>query len=155
MRSCIHSCANLGASVWLLTHPTTLSFHLSLTHFLITLRTHLGLPHPIVGLPFTVLMWSHHWWSRYPFTSMPLQKWMYNNPQHILRYCCNYCFGEWSTCSEGGLPPCPHHTWQQMDTLITKDCFQTLMDIVIVDLTCTNMVQQALMTTTHAMTMVV
>jgi hypothetical protein len=42
-----------------------------------------------------------------------------------------------------------------MDTLITKDCFQTLMDIVIVDLTCTNMVQQALMTTTHAMTMVV
>jgi hypothetical protein len=27
--------------------------------------------------------------------------------QHILGYCCNYYFGEWNTCSEGGLPPFP------------------------------------------------
>ncbi len=43
------SCAGLGASVWLLTHPTTLVFHLSLAHFLTTLRTDLSLPHPSVA----------------------------------------------------------------------------------------------------------
>jgi hypothetical protein len=39
----------LRASVWLLIHPITPTFHLSLTHFLTTLRTHLGLPHPIIA----------------------------------------------------------------------------------------------------------
>jgi hypothetical protein len=56
---------------------------------------------------FTVLMWSYHWWSRYPFVWMPLQEWTYNNPQYILGYYHNYRFGEWSTCSKGGLPPFP------------------------------------------------
>jgi hypothetical protein len=41
-----------------------------------------------------------------------------------------------------------------MDILITKKGFRTLMDIVIVDPICTNMVQQTLMMTTHATTMV-
>ncbi len=41
----------------------------------------------------------------YPFDSMHLQEWMYNNPWRTLGYYCNYCFGEWSTCLEGGLPP--------------------------------------------------
>jgi hypothetical protein len=35
--------------IWLLVHPTTLAFHLSSTHFLITLHTHLGLTHLIVA----------------------------------------------------------------------------------------------------------
>ncbi len=48
---------------------------------------------------FTVSMWSYHWWFRYPFVLVPLWKWVYNIPQHISRYCCSYCFGEWSTCS--------------------------------------------------------
>jgi hypothetical protein len=38
---------------------------------------------------------------------MPLQKWMYNNPQHTSRYYCNYCFRNWNTCSKGGIPPFP------------------------------------------------
>jgi hypothetical protein len=49
MQTHLHSCANLGANVWLLARPTTLSFHLSLVRFLTTLHTHLGLPHPIVA----------------------------------------------------------------------------------------------------------
>jgi len=46
-----HLClrVGLGANVWLLARPTTPAFCLSSTHFLITLRTHLGLPHPMVA----------------------------------------------------------------------------------------------------------
>jgi len=42
-----------------------------------------------------------------------------------------------------------------MGIFIAKNGFWTLMDVVIVDPTCTNMVQQASTTTTHAMMMVV
>jgi hypothetical protein len=55
--------------------------------------------------PFTVSMWSYHWRSRYPLALAPLHEWTYNSPQHTSRYCHNYYFGEWSTCSKGGLPP--------------------------------------------------
>jgi len=41
-----------------------------------------------------------------------------------------------------------------VDILITKDGLRTLMDVIIVDLIHTNMVQQALTTTTRAATMV-
>jgi hypothetical protein len=54
-----------------------------------------------------MLMWSYHWQSKYPFALVPLWEWMYNNPWHISRYHCNYCFGKWSTCLERGLPPFP------------------------------------------------
>ncbi len=74
---------------------------------------------------FMVLMWSYHWWSRYPFASVPWHEWMYSSPQCTSRYCHSYCFGEWSTCSKGGLPPFPCHTWWWMDILITKDDFRT------------------------------
>jgi len=50
-------------------------------------------------------MCSYHWRFTYPFASVPLWEWTYSNPLHILGYYCNYCFGEWSTCSKGGLPP--------------------------------------------------
>jgi hypothetical protein len=42
-----------------------------------------------------------------------------------------------------------------VDILITKDNFQTLMDIDIVDMICTYMVLQTSTTITHAMMMVV
>jgi hypothetical protein len=45
----LHSCVDIRASAWLLTRPTTPSFHLSLAHFLTTLHPHLGLPHFIVA----------------------------------------------------------------------------------------------------------
>jgi hypothetical protein len=48
----------------------------------------------------------------------------------------------------------PHHTRQRMNILIIKHGFWTLMDVMIVDSTRTNMVQRALMTTTHVTMMV-
>ncbi len=56
---------------------------------------------------FTVSMWSYHWQSRYPFASVSLQEWMYNNPWYISRYYHNYYFREWNTCLERGLSPFP------------------------------------------------
>ncbi len=50
MQTHLHSCAGPTSSqVWLLTHLSTLSFCLSLTHFLITLCIHLGIPHPMIA----------------------------------------------------------------------------------------------------------
>jgi hypothetical protein len=40
-----------------------------------------------------------------------------------------------------------------MDILITKNGFQTLMDVVITNLTCIDMVQQTLMTIIHVVMM--
>jgi hypothetical protein len=54
---------------------------------------------------FTVFLWSYHWQSEYPFTSMPLHESTYSSPQYISKYYHNYCFGKWNTCSKGGLPP--------------------------------------------------
>jgi len=42
-----------------------------------------------------------------------------------------------------------------MDIVIIKNNFWTLANVVIVDLTCTNLVQHVLMTITHATTIVV
>jgi hypothetical protein len=49
IQACLHSCAGPRVNTWLLTHPTTPKLHLSSAHFLITLHTHLGLPHPMVA----------------------------------------------------------------------------------------------------------
>jgi hypothetical protein len=102
---------------------------------------------------FMVLMWSYHLWSKYTFASMLRHEWMYSSPRYTSRYYHNYCFGEWSTCSKRGLPPFPHHNWWQMDILIIRDSFWNLLDIVIVDPTCTYMVQQASTTTSHVVIM--
>jgi hypothetical protein len=48
MWACFCSCVGLGVGTWLLARPTTLTFHLSSSHFFIILHTHLGLPHPII-----------------------------------------------------------------------------------------------------------
>jgi hypothetical protein len=42
-----------------------------------------------------------------------------------------------------------------MGIVITIDGFQTLVNVVIIDMTCTNLVQRALMMTTHVATIVV
>ncbi len=55
---------------------------------------------------FTVLIWSYHWWFKYPFVLVPLRKRMYINPWYTSRYFHSY-FEEWNTCLEGGLWPFP------------------------------------------------
>jgi hypothetical protein len=47
----------------------------------------------------------------------------------------------------------PHHTQHQMDILITKDSLWTLINVVIIDPTHTNMVQRTSMTIAHVMMM--
>jgi len=62
---------------------------------------------PYSSPSFTMLMWSYHWRSKYPFVLVPFQEWTYNSPWCISRHYRNYCFGEWNTCLKGGLPPFP------------------------------------------------
>jgi len=49
----------------------------------------------------------------------------------------------------------PRNTQRWVDILITKKCFGTLMDIVIIDLIRIDMMQRTLMTITHVMIMVI
>jgi hypothetical protein len=104
MRTHLRSCAGPKASTWLLIRPTTPAFHLSLVHFLTTLRTRLGLPHLIIAH----LSWCQCGHTinkyRYPFVLVPLREWTYNNPQHTLGYYCSYYSRKWSTCLRGILP---------------------------------------------------
>jgi hypothetical protein len=103
----LHLCANPRASAWLLVHPTTPTFCLSPTHFLISLHTHIGLPHP---------MMAHLSQCHYGHTIDDLGThllWCSYGSEHTTTHnkfsgCyCNNCFGKWSTCSKGGLPPFP------------------------------------------------
>jgi len=85
---------------------------------------------------------------------MPLHESTCSNPQYILKYYHNYCFGKWNTCSKGGLPPflLPH--------LITSGYpyhQKWLLDLnghFIADLTWIDMVQQASTMKTYATMMV-
>jgi hypothetical protein len=43
----------------------------------------------------------------------------------------------------------PHHTQKQINILINRDNFRTLMDVVIINSTCTNMVQRTSTMLTH------
>jgi hypothetical protein len=49
MRTHFNSGVGLGEGGRLLVRLTTPTFHLSLTHFLTTLRIHFGLPHAIIA----------------------------------------------------------------------------------------------------------
>jgi hypothetical protein len=143
-----------GVGVWLLFHPTTLAFHLSPTHFLTTLHTHLGLQHPMV---------PHLSRCQCGHTIDDLNTHLLQCPcgsEHIITH-----DTLWDTIViiilENGahvqrefyhLFPC--HTQHGMDILITIDDFQTLMDIIIIYSIHIDMVQWSLMTITHAMMMV-
>jgi hypothetical protein len=140
MQAHFYSCVGLGANTWLLTHPTTLTFHLSSTHFLITLCSHLGLPHPMV---------AHLSWCQCGHTIDDL---------HIHLFWCP-CESE-DTTTHDTLQDIittivlesashvqmevshlfPHPIRRRMNILITKDGFQTLMDVAIVDLAHIDMV---------------
>jgi hypothetical protein len=48
--------------------------------------THFGLPKSTVCPSFTMSIWSYHWWSMYPFVSMPLWEWSYNSSWYNSKY---------------------------------------------------------------------
>ncbi len=83
---------------------------------------------------FTMLIWSYHWWFRYPFIMLPMREWVHCNPWYVSRYPCNYCIEKWSPHTKRGFSPFPPpHTKTQVDVVITRDNFRTLADVVIVD----------------------
>jgi hypothetical protein len=80
---------------------------------------------------------------------------MHCNPWYALKYCCNFHIEKWSSRTKRGFSPFPHHTWRQMDIIITRDNFQTLTNIVIANPTHTNLVQHASTTIVYATIVVV
>ncbi len=130
----------LGAHTWLVTRPTTPTFHLSSAHFLIELNTRLGLPHPTM---------AHLSWCYCGHT-------IDNLGTHLLRCPCgNECTTIHNTFQnivatialENGTHVqrevshiFPRHIPRQVDIFITKKIICTLMDIVVVDPIRTNMV---------------
>jgi hypothetical protein len=105
--------------------------------------------------PFMVLVWSYHWWSRYPFILMPCGSectidhdtlWdiaiviVLKSGTHVQREVSHFL-------------PC--HIRRQVDNLITKNDFRTLMDNVIVDITHIDIVQWTSTMIAHATMMVI
>jgi len=89
------------------TCPTTSTFHLSLSHFLITLCTCVSLPHPTI---------THFSQCNCGHTINDLGTYLFQRPcesecitahDMIKDIIVVICLGEWSTCLEGGLPPFP------------------------------------------------
>jgi hypothetical protein len=90
-------------------------------------------------------------------TSVPLWEWAYNSPQHISKYVVVITLER-----EAHVQKKIFHLFfflrfltyffhipQWVDIFIIRNSFHTLMDLVIVDSTCTYMMQRALMMTTH------
>ncbi len=95
---------------------------------------------------FMVLVWSYHWQFKYPFASVSLQEWTYNNPLWDIVVVIILKSGTHVEKEVSHLFFC--HTQRQVNILITRNDFQTLMDIVIIDQTFTYMVQWT-STTSH------
>ncbi len=150
----LHSCVGPTIGTWLLVHPSTLSFHLSSTHFLIAFHIRLGIPH-------LTIMHISWWQCGHTIEDLCI---------HLLHCPCDSeCIAAHDTFRnivvaislESGahvqrevshlFPP---HAWRRMYIVITKDNFLTLADVVIVDLTCTNLVQCVSMMTAHVATIV-
>ncbi len=106
---------------------------------------------------FTLSLWTYHRWFGYPLVAMHVQKWTHYNPWHFSIHLHNYWFAKWNanTHTQRGLQLflCP--TQQQINIFLTSDDFWTLMNIVIVNPTCPDMIQCASSTTTRAMTIVI
>jgi hypothetical protein len=146
----LHLCANPRANAWLLIHPTTPTFCLSPTHFLISLHIHIGLPHPTMvhllhcrcGHAIDDLG-THLLWCSYGSEHTTT----HNTLQDVIA---TIALESGAHAQKEVFHLFPHHTQWQIDILITKDNFWTFMDIIIANSTHIYMVQQALTTTTHA-----
>ncbi len=87
MWACFYLCVGLGVGVWYyLFYYTNILFIIGSFSYNITNLSWFATSYSCT--PLMVLVWSYHWWLRYPFTSMPLWKWAYNNPWHTSRYYC-------------------------------------------------------------------
>ncbi len=111
MRTHFRSCAGPRVSIWLLVCLTTPTFCLFAAHFLITLHTHFGLPHPMVAhlsrcqCDHTINNLGIHLLWCFCHSECTIA---HNTLQDII----TTIVLESGTCSEGGLPPfsLPHST---------------------------------------------
>jgi len=142
----LQSFASPTTSTQLLTHPTTLAFHLSSTHFLTTLHICLGLPHPTIthlchiddlGIHLIQYMCENEHivthntiWDNVIVVSLKNGAHVYIKVSHLFSY----------------------HTWLQINILITKHDFQTLANVITVDSTYLDIVQCASSMTMHVAT---
>ncbi len=149
------SCASPTIGAWLLVYPNILSFHLSSTHFLITLRIHISIPHPMV---------AHLSWCQCGHTIDDLGIYLLHCPckskrittHDMLRNTIATITLDSGTHVQKEVSHLfPHHTWRRMDIVITVDDFWTWSDVVIANLTRTNLVQGASTTIAHVATIVV
>jgi len=144
VRAHFRSYASLIIKAWLLAHPSTCS-----AHFLTTFDICFDISHPTV---------PHLSWCQCGHTIDNLGIHLlycfcgrtHFNPWYILKYSCNCHVKKWSSCTKKGFPPfLPPHTQKRIDIVITRNRFRTLADVVIVDPTHINLMQQASMTTKH------
>jgi hypothetical protein len=75
---------------------------------------------------------------------------MYSSPQHIQDVVATIALESGAHVQKEVSHLFLCHIWQWMDILININNFHTLMDVVIIDPTCTNMVQWTSTITTHA-----
>ncbi len=141
-----------SVGTWLLVHPTTPAFCLSPTHFFTSLHTHLGLPHPTM-VHFSRCQCGH----TINDLGTHLLRCPYKNERTIAQNTLRDVIA--TIALENGAHIQKevshvflHQTQWQINILITKDSFWTLMDIIIANSTNIYMVQRTL-TTTHAMMM--
>lgn len=99
-------------------------------HFLAALHICLSISHPTV---------AH--FSRCQ-CGLAVWEWAHCSLWYISRYCCRYHVREWNSHIERSFPPFPCCTQRQMGIVMTRDGFWTLANIVIADLTHTDLVQQ-------------
>ncbi len=116
VRACLCSCVSPTTRTWLFVRPNTFSFRLSSTHFLITLRIHLGIPHPMV---------AHLSWCQCGCTIDDLGIYLLHCPcksEHITTHD-NFVIitlDNGTQIQKEVSHLFPHHTWKQMDIVITR-----------------------------------
>ncbi len=144
-----HSYVGLVTWVWLLTHFNTLSFCLSSPHFFITFRIHLNITHPTIlhlsrcrcghtiddlNIHLLYYLCNNERIATHDTFQDTIVIIMLKNGAHVQREVSHFF---------------PHHTRRWMDIVITRNNFQTLANIIIINLTCTNLAQRASMMTAH------
>jgi hypothetical protein len=150
----LHSCVGLVVRVWLLTCFNTFSFHLSSTHLFTTLHICLGISHLMVAhLSWCNVVISSMIWVSICYAAYVRMK--HCNPWYIFKCCCNCRVGKWRSCTERGCPPFPLPYTKTNGYYHHQRGLKTLVNVIIINSTHTNLIQHALTMTEHVTIVVV
>jgi hypothetical protein len=149
VQACLHFCVGLVARAWLLAHLITPSFYLSSAHCFITLHIRFNVPHLTIldisqsqcghtiddlGIHLLCCLCKSERIATHDTLRDTIEAIALECGIHIQRED-SHLF--------------PHHTQRRVDIIIIKDNFCTLADVVIVNLTRTNLVSCVSTTTMH------